>query len=277
MLGTVGENCSLEYAREARGAAGDRRARRRPRAGADAASPNTRPRWPAGSPPTPSRIGRRRPDGPAGDGLQVRPARDDRPLPRGRPGDRPADHGLQQPGLLRRRHHARDVRRPGRRAAGSWRSRNRRRTSGGSPTCKNVCGDRYIAVLRRRRPGAGEPPAGRDGLGLGAGQRLPGREPAAVGPGHAPAAGRRRARSIAGTRRCCTWTRTSSSCSTSSWPSRNAGSAPRWSVRRGCRWTGEERERDPRDHPRAIATRPSDRRPGERRPASSRRSAIGHA
>ena len=35
MLGTVGENCSLEYRREARRAAGDGRARRRPRAGAD--------------------------------------------------------------------------------------------------------------------------------------------------------------------------------------------------------------------------------------------------
>ena len=55
---------------------------------------------------------------------------------------------------------------------------------------RNACGDRYIAVLRCRRPRAGEPPPGRDGLGLGPGQRLPGREPAAVGPGRGGSLGR---------------------------------------------------------------------------------------
>ena len=67
---------------------------------------------------------------------------------------------------------------------------------------KNACGDRYIAVLRRRRPGAGEPAPGRDGLGVGAGQRLPRREPPALGPGHRRPLGRGASRSIAGTRRC---------------------------------------------------------------------------
>ena len=47
--------------------------------------------------------------------------------------DRPADHGLQQPGRLPGGHHARDVRRAGRRAE-VCRSRNRPTTSGGSPT-----------------------------------------------------------------------------------------------------------------------------------------------
>ena len=74
---------------------------------------------------------------------------------------------------------------------------------------KNVVRRPLRAVLRRRRPGAGEPAARRRRLGLGAGQRLPRREPAALGPGDARADGTRRARSIAGTRRCCTWTRTS--------------------------------------------------------------------
>ena len=67
---------------------------------------------------------------------------------------------------------------------------------------KNVVRRPLHAVLRRRRPGARKPAPGRDGLGLGAGQRLPRREPAALGPGHGRPLGRGASRSTAGTRRC---------------------------------------------------------------------------
>ena len=90
---------------------------------------------------------------------------------------------------------------------------------------RNVCGRPLHAVLRRRRPRARKPAARRARLGLGPGQRVPRREPAALGPGRRRPLGRGRARSTAGTRRCCTSTPTSSSSSTSSWPCRNAGSA----------------------------------------------------
>ena len=57
MLGTVGENCSLEYAREARGAEGDRRPRRAAACRCSRAWPNARRRWPAGSRATHERSG----------------------------------------------------------------------------------------------------------------------------------------------------------------------------------------------------------------------------
>ena len=121
---------------------------------------------------------------------------------------------------------------------------------------KNVCGDRYDALLRGRRPGAGEHSTGRLRLGFGPGQCVSRREPPAVGPGRRRAAGRRRGRSIAGTRRSCTWTLTSSWSSTSSWRSRNAGSARRWSAPRDLPLIGEERERILAIIRRGIATRP---------------------
>ena len=143
MLGTVGENCSLEYERKTRRHQGDGRARRAAACRCWSASRNTRPRGACRFAEAAPRTRRRRPDGAAGDGLQVRPARDDRPFPGRGQVDRSADHVLQQPRQLRRRHHARDVRRPGRRAAvrgdqGIVRTIRRR-----SPISSIVCGNRY--------------------------------------------------------------------------------------------------------------------------------------
>ena len=95
----------------------------------------------------------------------------------------------------------RDVRRPGRRAE----VRRHQGVVGERPADHRPherCRRPLRPVLRRGRPGAGEPAARGGRLGVRAGQRLPGREPAAVGPGHGRASGRRRWRSTAGTRRC---------------------------------------------------------------------------
>ena len=64
------------------------------------------------------------------------------------------------------------------------------------------------ALLRRRRPGVREYSAGCNRLDLGLGQCVPGREASASGSWRRPAAGMKRGRSIAGIRRCCIWTRT---------------------------------------------------------------------
>ena len=121
-----------------------------------------------------------------GDGLQVRPARDHHALPHRRAGHRPADHGLQQPGVVRRGRHARDVRRAGRRAERSSPSRSRPRTcaaitdldqpraataTSSSPASTTWC-SRACCWAR--------------GLGLGPGQRLPGREPRCSGTSPPP-------------------------------------------------------------------------------------------
>ena len=68
---------------------------------------------------------------------------------------------------------------------------------------KNVCGDRYMLFCGVDDLVLESMLLGGHGLGVGAGQRLPGGEPAALGPGRARAGGTRRARSTAGTRRCC--------------------------------------------------------------------------
>ncbi len=69
----------------------------------------------------------------------------------------------------------------------------------------NLSGRPLHPVRRRGRPGAGKRAAGRAGLGFRPGQRVPRREPRAVGPGHARPLASRRANCTAGTRRCCTW------------------------------------------------------------------------
>ena len=178
MLGTVGENCSLEYPEklELLRATVEHVAGRVPvltgvAEYTTAARLPVRGRRPGGR--------GRRADGAAGDGLQLRPPRDDRPLPRRGRRRRPAGDGLQQPRLLQSRHHAGDVRRAGRRAQ-----------TGGD---QGVVGKRPAVhrpaqrrrrplhpVLRRGRPGPGGRPAGGRGVGVGAGERLPPREPRRV-------------------------------------------------------------------------------------------------
>ena len=99
----------------------------------------------------------------------------------------------------------------------------------------NSVGDRYVLFCGVDDLVLESVLLGAVGLGVRAGQRLPGREPRCCGTWRRPGSGRRRWRSTAGTRRCCTWTRTSSWCSTSSWPWPSAarlGDGPR---RRGCR------------------------------------------
>ena len=143
MLGTVGENCSLEYAEKLdvfEGAVEHVAGRVPVLTGVAECSTA----WPADSPTDAQKHRRRRPDGLAGDGLQVRPARDDRPLPHRGAATRPADHGLQQPGDLRRGHHARRCS-PSWPTSRSWsRSRNRPRDVRRITDLKNVCGERYM-------------------------------------------------------------------------------------------------------------------------------------
>ena len=112
----------------------DRRPRRRPGAGADRASPSTPPPLACRFAADAQKARRRRPDGPAGDGLQVRPPRDDRPLPRrrrGRPTCRSWSTTTRSPTAWTSRPRCSPTWPTSRRW---WRSRNRRRTSGGSPT-----------------------------------------------------------------------------------------------------------------------------------------------
>ncbi len=142
MLGTVGENCSLEYEEklEVLHASVQHVAGRVPvLTGVAECTTALACRFASDA----KRLGV---DGlmvlPAHD-LQVRPARDDRSLPRGRPVDRPAGHGLQQPRVLLGGHHARDVRRAGDEpnlVAIKESSENVRRIT----DLKNICGDRYI-------------------------------------------------------------------------------------------------------------------------------------
>ena len=234
MLGTVGENCSLEYAEKLEVLRATVEHVARARAGPDGRRRVHDRSWRAGSRRTPKRIGV--------DGLMVLPAMVYKSDPRetiahfravARATDlpimvynNPVSYSVDitpemfvelgdEPNLVAIKESSENVRR--------------------ITDLKNVCGDRYILfcgvddlVLESIAPG-------RHRLGLGAGQRLPGREPAALGPGHGRALGRGASRSIAGTRRSCTWTPTSSSCSTSSWPSRSAASARKSSGRRGCR------------------------------------------
>ena len=255
MLGTVGENCSLEYAEklEVLRATVDHVGGRVPvLSGVAEYTTALACRFASDA----EKIGV---DGlmvlPA-HGLQVRPARDDRPFPHRRPSrptcdlmvyNNPVSYQVDiTPG---------DVRRAGRRAQPGGhqgivgerppdhRSEERLRRS-------------LRAVLRGRRPGARERSPGRDRLGLGPGQRVPGREPPVVGPGHGRAAGTRRGRSIAGTRRSCISIPTSSWCSTSSWLSRSAGSARKWSAPRGCRSSARSASEILAIIRRGIATRP---------------------
>ena len=121
----------------------------------------------------------------------------------------------------------------------------------------NVVGDRYILFCGVDDLVLESVLLGAQRLGVRAGQRLPRREPRALGPGHRRHAGRRRARSTAGTRRCCTSTPTSSWCSTSSWRWRRRASARRWCGRRGCRWWARSARRSWRIIRQAIATRPA--------------------
>ena len=124
---------------------------------------------------------------------------------------------------------------------------------------KNVCGDRYTLfcgvddlVLESLLLGA-------TGWVSGLVNAFPAEnrllwDLAAAGP-----LGRGPARSIAGTRRCCTSTRTSSSSSTSSWPCRNAAWAPRRVRRPAAAARGRGARADPGRHP------PGDRDAAQRR------------
>ena len=207
MLGTVGENCSLESSEklELLRTTVEHVAGRVPvltgvaeyttalacRFAADAAADR-----------------RRRPDGPAGDGLQVRSARDDGPLPRRRPGHAICrSSSYNNPVVLRRRHHAGDVRRPGRRAelrrhqgiVGKRAAHHRSEEPAAATAIVLFCGVDDL-VLESVLLGA-------IGWVSGLVNAFPGGESAAVGPGHQPAARRRPCASTAGTRRCCISTR----------------------------------------------------------------------
>ena len=262
MLGTVGENCSLEYAEklEVLRATVEHVAGRVPVLSGVAECTTARAcRFAADA----AADRRRRPDGPAGDGLQVGPARDDRPLPRRSPG-RPTCRSWS----TTTRSPTRWTSRP--RCSSSWRdepklvaikesSENVRRIT----DLKNVCGDRYILfcgvddlVLESLLLGA-------TGWVSGLVNAFPAEnrllwDLATAGRWERGAGGLSLVHAAA-----CTWTRTSSWCSTSSWRSRNAGSARRWSgaprlplERRGAR-------ADPGDHPpRRSRRRPQDRRAG---------------
>ena len=232
MLGTVGENCSLEYPEklEVLRATVDHVAGRIPVLTGVAECTTARAcKFAADA----QRIGV--------DGLMVLPAMvyksDPRETiahyPHGRAGDRPADHGLQQPGFVRRGHHARDVRRAGRRAeAGRDQGIVGERPADHRPR-RMLCGDRYMLfcgvddlVLESLLLGA-------TGLGLGPGQRLPGREPAAVGPGPRRTVGRgARGLSLVHAAAPPGYPREAGAVHQAR-RSRNAGSAPRWSGRRG--------------------------------------------
>ena len=154
-----------------------------------------------------------------------------------------------------RGHHAGDVRRAGRRAeAGGDQGVIGERPADHRP--RESLRRSLYAVLRGRRPGAREHAAGCRGLGLGPGQRLPGREPPVVGPRHRRPLGRG-ARGLSLVHAAaCIWTLTSSSSSTSSWRSRSAASARRWCAPRGLPLVGEERERILAIIRQGIATRP---------------------
>ncbi len=100
---------------------------------------------------------------------------------------------------------------------------------------KNALRRSLYPVLRGGRPGAREPPAGRHAAGSRDWSTPSRPRTGCCGTWPWQGAGRRPARSIDGTRRSFTWIRTSSSSSTSSSPSRSAGSAPRRSGHPGCR------------------------------------------
>ena len=91
--------------------------------------------------------------------------------------------------------------------------------------------------------GAGEHDARRRRLGVGPGQRLPGREPAAVGPGDGRAATTRRVEVYR-------WYTPLLHLDTHvklvqyiKLAGRSAASAPKWSARRGCRWSSQSARR----------------------------------
>ena len=120
---------------------------------------------------------------------------------------------------------------------------------------KNVCGDRYVLfcgvddlVLESVLLGV---TGWISGWSMHSRSRVP-----VSGSSPRPDAGKKRGRSTAGTRRSCISTPTSSSCSTSSWRSRNAASAQRSSAPRACRSSGEEREEILAIIRKGIAARP---------------------
>ena len=182
MLGTVGENCSLEYAEKLDRPRGAGSRSRRPGAGADRRRRvHDRARLPLRRRRREAR--RRRPDGAAGDGLQGRRARDDGPLPRR--GDGAAALPIMSTttrvayGVDITPEMFAELADEPKFVAIKESSENVRRIT----DLKNLLRRPLPAVLRRRRPGAGKRHARRGRLGVRAGQRLSGREPAAVGPG----------------------------------------------------------------------------------------------
>ena len=83
--------------------------------------------------------------------------------------------------------------------------------------------------------------ARRQGLGIGPHQRVSGRIAAASTTRCAQAISIRRARSTAGSCRCCTWMRSTIWCNPSSSPNRSWAAVPSACACRGCRLSGERR------------------------------------
>ena len=123
---------------------------------------------------------------------------------------------------------------------------------------KNLCGDRYILFC-------GVDDLVLESLLLGAAGWVSGlvnafpAENRLCGTSPRPAAGTRRSRCIAGTRRSCIWTLMSSSSSTSSWRSRSAAWARSSCAHRDCRWLVRSENESWRSSAKALRRAPGKR------------------
>ena len=155
-------------------------------------------------------------------------------LPRGRRGNRAADHAVQQSALVSGQHRHRHARTAGRRAEHCLDQGVRARFA---PFHRHhQCIRRSLRAVRgTRRCRLRRTDARRQGLGVRSHQCLPGRIAAAVRGAEPRATSSARAAFTAGSCRCCTWMRSTIWCSPSNSPNKSWAADRNGCGRRACR------------------------------------------